>query len=173
MPRWLKIVAAALAVVVVFIAAGLIGYGLANNTSHPPDEVQSAAQAYVQVQNTRSERSPAVESIVRATGPSNLTQTMSKATFSDSVYYTASYGLQASATAGRLQAPPYPSGRGVPYPPLDAWCVRLNSGNIFVVAFHKDMYGAGWVLHELVDPSSAARQIGCKSILGPTNNSGG
>ncbi len=51
-------------------------------------------------------------------------------------------------------------------PPIEIWCVRLNSSDPTVprtvlVAFYQDYYGTYWIVHEVNDPKSVLAAVGC------------
>jgi hypothetical protein len=57
--------------------------------------------------------------------------------------------------------------RPLPYPPEDLWCVRLKSADptiprVVLIAFHKDIYTASWVVHEPADVPAVLSAVGCQ-----------
>jgi len=57
--------------------------------------------------------------------------------------------------------------RPLPYPPEDLWCVRLKSADptvprVLLIAFHKDIYTASWVVHEPNDVAAVLATVGCR-----------
>jgi hypothetical protein len=57
--------------------------------------------------------------------------------------------------------------RPLPYPPEDLWCVKLKSADptvpgILLIAFHKDIYTASWVVHEPIDVEAVLAEVGCQ-----------
>jgi hypothetical protein len=149
----------------------------------PPDKVVTAVYGYLRYQESSSQQAAAVQQIVHAGRPQNLTLQMSKATFGDSVYYQTTYGFDAPGGLGsRATATPWPrefsSQRGgvrpMPFPPVDVWCVLLRQADkaqrVVFVAEHQDLYNADWILHE---PSAESQpelnailsSVGCDLVL--------
>ncbi len=57
--------------------------------------------------------------------------------------------------------------RPLPYPPEDLWCIKLKSADptipkIVLIAFHKDIYTASWVVHEPVDVETVLSVVDCQ-----------
>jgi hypothetical protein len=119
--------------------------------------------------------------------PRAFTAALSGPTFGDGVYYGVSYvdvdtpgpwqptatefSVYTHTTTSGISAASYAGGqRPLPYPPDEAWCVRLQperSGAPVTVllALHQDLYNASWAVHEL--PAANLDQtlalLGCAS----------
>ncbi len=127
----------------------------------PPDKVVTAVYNYLRYQDSYSHRAGAVQQIVHAARPWNLTPQMSKATFGNSVVYQTatnydvpgSFGLRATATLWPREFSSQRNAlRPLPFPPVDVWCVLLRQTDkaqrVVFVAEHQDIYNADWILHE-------------------------
>jgi len=152
-------------------------------TPGPPDKVVAAVYNYLRYQESSSQQAGAVQQIVHAARPWNLTPPMSKATFGSGVYYQTttsynvpgSFGLRATATLWPREFSSQRGGlRPLPFPPVDVWCVLLRQADkaqrvVFVVE-HQDIYNADWILHE---PNAESRpelsailsSVGCDLVL--------
>jgi hypothetical protein len=76
--------------------------------------------------------------------------------------YTTTWGEVMTYTASRYAWDTRP----LPYPPEDVWCVRLKSADptvprVLLIAFHKDIYTASWVVHEPNDVAAVLAAVGC------------
>jgi hypothetical protein len=147
-----------LIVLIIAVTVVLIVVGLAGRSSAPPDPVSAGAERYALLLSSQSDHYITVRRIVRAADPAAMRSQMSDLTYSDNLFFRSSYPLVAS-----LQ----PGGRGIPYPPEEAWCASLaaddqTDATIVVIARHMDLYNSEWILHTLVDPAATAAAIGCK-----------
>jgi len=131
----------------------------------PPDKVVTAVYGYLRYQESSSQQAGAVQHIVHAARPWNLTPQMSKATFGNSVVYRTTTNYDAPGGGGP---------RPLPFPPVDVWCVLLRQADkaqrVVFVAEHHDLYNADWILHE---PNAESRpelnailsSVGCDLVL--------
>ena len=179
MSRLLRIALVILAPLVLVIVVALSAY-----KPGPPDKVVTAVHGYLRYQESSSQQAGAVQQIMHAARPWNLTPLMSKATFGNSVVYQTttnydvpgSFGLRATATPWPREFPSQRHAlRPLPFPPVDAWCVLLRqtgdaSPGVVFVAQHQDLYNADWILHE---PNAESRpelnaifsSVGCDLVL--------
>ena len=178
MSRLLRIALVMLVPLALVIVVALPAY-----TPGPPDKVVAAVYNYLRYQESSSQQAGAVQQIVHAARPWNLTPQMSKATFGNSVVYQTttnydvpgSFGLRATATLWPREFSSQRGGlRPLPFPPVDVWCVLLRQADkaqrvVFVVE-HQDIYNADWILHE---PNAESRpelsailsSVGCDLVL--------
>ena len=115
----------------------------------------------------------AIEEYVEATLPQRLQRDMTRGWFRASAPYSMPQPLfqVQSISATELITYPVQMFRGytrwLPYPPEDLWCVRLKSADLTVptvllIAFHKDIYTASWVVHEPIDVEAVLAVVGCR-----------
>jgi hypothetical protein len=147
-----------LTVLIVAIAAILVMVGVAGRSSGPPEQVSAAADSYAKVLTAQMDQYVTVRTIVHAADPAALRSEMSKLTYSDGLIFRVSYSLTDQHQVG---------GRGIPYPPQDAWCAGFAAGdqtelNIVVIARHMDLYNSEWIVHTLADPAATTAAIGCR-----------
>ena len=119
-------------------------------------------------------REAAIEQYVEASLPRNYQREMNKVPF-DALrpypatpwpiqkQYTTTWGEVMTYTASQYAW----DARPLPYPPEDVWCVRLKSADptvpkVLLIAFHKDIYTASWVVHEPNDVAAVLAAVGCK-----------
>lgn len=179
MSRLLRIVFVMLMPLVLVIVVALSVY-----KPGPPDKVVTAVYGYLRYQESSSQQAGAVQQIVHAARPWNLTPQMSRATFGSSVVYQTTtnydvpgrFGLRATATPWPREFSSRRGGlRPLPFPPVDVWCVLLRqagdaSPGVVFVAEHHDIYNADWILHE---PNAESRpelnailsSVGCDLVL--------
>ena len=160
MPRWIGPLLAVLLPLSLLagLAAGLHRPGM-------PAEASRALLGYMARQQQAGGGAWAAQSPVRATRPWRFARPDSSATYGASLVFQISFN---DWSGGSL-----PGARPLPYPPVDAWCVTLqspgpNPARSVVLALHQDLYNATWVLHELGDASPTLADIGCRT---PTSGS--
>ncbi len=162
----------ALAVVVVLLTA----------RTEESDLRQQAVQTYVFFKHTTMSQTLTINQYVWASMPQNFRAEMSRDSFGNAYYYQTTQhfaqAVQPTATRPATATPfgavspysvstAYLSGRPLPYPPTDLWCVQLNSPDpsaphVVLAALHQDMYNAEWVVHEVNDPEAVLAAVGCK-----------
>ncbi len=115
-----------------------------------------------------------VEQYVEASLPQRLQREMIKPWSYGPAFYSMTLpsilGQPISVTQGVISYPVqnYASySRPVPFPPEDVWCARVKSSDptlprVLLIAFHKDIYTASWVVHEMTDPAAVLTAVGCQ-----------
>jgi hypothetical protein len=147
-----------LSILILVVSGLVILVFITGRSGGPPEQVSAAAESYAHVLTGQMDRFVTVRRIVRAANPGALRPEMSALTYSDSLIFRTSFPL-----AGSLQ----PGGRGIAYPPQEAWCASLTADNqtgptIVVIARHQDLYNSDWIVHTLVDPAATTVAIRCK-----------
>ena len=169
----------ALAVVVVLLTA----------RSEGSDLRQQAVESYVAFKQTTLAQPVSVGQYVWASMPQNFRPEMSRDSFGNAIYYQPSQRYiwptqpaqtrQPSAFFSITETTPgalgpysmttsaYMSGRPLPYPPTDLWCVQLISPDpaapqVVLAALHQDIYNAEWIVHEVIDPKTILAAVGCQ-----------
>ncbi len=116
----------------------------------------------------------AIEEYVEASLPRNYQREMNKVPFDGfRSYSTTQRPIQQQYTTAWGEVMTYTASsfawntRPLPYPPEDVWCVRLKSADptmpkVLLIAFHKDIYTASWVVHEPNDVAAVLAAIGCR-----------
>jgi hypothetical protein len=106
----------------------------------------------------------AVVALGRARAPWRLTPEPGAAVFGESVYFPSDLGPEWRAQDGRL-----------PYPPQEAWCVRLEASasagltgglpasEIVLVALHMNLYNGDWMVHVWPTPPALDASAGAAS----------
>lgn len=136
-----------------------------------PDAVQIMAEEYVRYLNATAREAALLQRIAPAARPRAFGVDMSRSTFADSVHFRTTYSLRAAAE-GRA-APPSHGERPLPYPPGEAWCAEIGGPGraapvVIVIAQHRDLHTADWVLHEPADAEKVRTHIGCRQTGGDT-----
>lgn len=147
----ISVVMAAGLTALVVASAFLLGPG-------PHAVVQSALDSYARAK-LEAEKAPLdVEFISRAAHPERFTRAMSARSYADSLFFQTDAAFRPNAARAT-------SGKPLPFPPEDVWCVRLWRANpdrvphyVFVVK-HNDLYNSDWVLHEPTTDARGARAI--------------
>jgi hypothetical protein len=115
-----------------------------------------------------------IEQYVEASLPRNYQREMSKVPFDGfRSYSTTQWPVQKQYTTAWGEVMIYTASyfawnaRPLPYPPEDVWCVRLKSADptvprVLLIAFHKDIYTASWVVHEPNDVAAVLAAVGCR-----------
>ena len=128
---------------------------------------QNVLEAYLAWRNQESSADWRAAEIIHAAQPTRLQSIWSTLTFGTDPYYLTSadggtVALQSASPAdpGESRIGPSNSRRPLPYPPLDVWCVSLQSAatqeaEAVLVARHQDLYNASWIVHELAVPAGA------------------
>jgi hypothetical protein len=155
--------ALAIVLTAVVIVAALVIVVVADGKPAAPDAVQSMAADYATYLSRTGTQWVQVQRIVRAAHPERFRQEMSKATFSNGIFYNTTYNLQKMVESGRV-FPGASQGRAVSYPPTEFWCALLSDGGVIAVGQHHDMFNAEWILHEMADGSVGA-QVGCADLV--------
>lgn len=156
---------------------------LLNTRSAQSDLRQQAVLSYVALRRTTLSQPLTIGQYVWASMPQNFRAEMGGETFGNSLYYQMAHSylqpepstVTPSPTATVLGAlspfsmtiGAYLSGRSLPYPPTDLWCVQLHSPDpaapqVVLAALHQDIYNAEWVVHEVTDPETVLATVGCK-----------
>jgi hypothetical protein len=180
MRRYIPVIAVA---VVTVLLLGSLLFGLLLDPGRRLETWETALDAYLGFAESSFEDDWRVLDSERATSSYRFHRGMSLATYGSGSYYATSvtYG-QAIAPSVSL-TPNLPglrlpsSGRPLPYPPQDVWCVLLagdqsgRTGDLLIfVALHQDLYGAAWVVHEAGDAPFGSdleadlREIGCAGV---------
>lgn len=124
----------------------------------PHARIQAAVDGYANVQLVRAGTAIEVEFISHALHPERFTRALSVASYSDNTTFDTTAGFRQPITRTT-------SGKPLPFPPDDLWCVRLwrNKPEVvphyIFVARHNDLYNAEWVLHEPSSDPKEARAI--------------
>lgn len=104
-----------------------------------------------------------IKQSVKARAPYNFTEAMNLSTYGEGPYYTVdtSSNFNQNVTtphptkgSGNETANSFRTGRPIPYPPKEVWCVLLQRHTAeddtfhFIFAnLHEDMYNAEWIVH--------------------------
>ena len=152
----------AMALAAAVIVAALVIVVAADGGPAAPEAVQAMADDYARYLSFSSPQPVSVQRIVRAARPELFVQEISKATYSDSVYYRTAYSLKQLAETGRPGPATIYGVRPVPYPPKELWCVQLSDGGVVLIGQHHDMYNADWVLHGAADMNAMVERVGCQ-----------
>ncbi len=152
--RWAVIVAFALLLTVTAVGLVLLA------TRGMPDDARAELGRYLAYRYP-TVGLPTIRQANLATRTAVLTREESGASYSNTVHYR--------TTAFLSQNTHWRTDRTLPFPPIEVWCVRLDSADpgagVVLVALHQDLYNAGWVVHELpVDWSAAERSALLKDL---------
>jgi hypothetical protein len=154
---------------------------ISNNRANPRSAHELAVEEYVAYRRSTTASRLMIEQYVEARLPQNFGPDMSQRSFSDAAYYAVDQSYRSSpVTLTRPSSITLTSistmtqmesggsgGTPLPYPPNDLWCAQLSSSDsaapqVVLAGLHQDIYNAEWVVHEVTDPATVLRSVGCQ-----------